>query len=1068
MFSPQQPWFSLILISVSTAIAVFALMRWQLRHIRPTARTGALLLWCGSFWILTNALEMLGPGLKAAAFWNKVQYIGIAPVPFLWLYLSLQFTGYDQQLTRTRLLLLSLPSVLCVIMALTNDYHRLFFTHTALEISNSFVHLETRPGPFLIVLYLYGYLLIGVGTYLLTQRLLRSRGFRWQGGMVLLGVTLSVGANILDLSQLSPYPSVKLTPLALAISVPLFIVTLIRARRADLIPVARGSLIHSMGDAVLVLDVENRIIDLNPAAEAILYHPLATVLGSIMDDVWPEWSRQIVPSLGRAGSWSEFQLGEGDQRRVFDVRRSTLNDWRGQIVGSVIVLREITERKHIENELRRRNSELEILNHIITTVSSSLELQEVLNRIAQLACSTLRMTSAYVCDIDIEADTTIVLAEYYSPQASEAEKVSDLGTTYSIQRDFPDLIEWILDPQDDYADHIDDPELPASVRVEMEQYGVKSILAVPLTHRAEHIGYIELWESRHKRNFTAAEIQWMKVMAAQVAIAITNARLFEQAQEEITEREIAEAKVIQRNRELVALQAAVTKMVFELDLQSVLDAVVKEMRLLFNVEGCAISEWHRVNNMLSTLAENGSEEWLNAELGDGVYDLGNYPATKKVLETGIPAQFSINQSDLDQAERQYMQDGNLGLLVLLPITSRQQVLGLVELEDTRTDRVLTEDEMRLAQALVNHAAIAIENARLYETAQQESLRREKISRALQRSEDHYRSLIEHTSDLIAIITCDGVFKYISPAVTRLTGYQLAEAIEQSILDIIHEDDLPEFRQLLTNVVSSTGNSLPVEVRFQHQDGTWRQVEVLATNLLELPAVSGIVINAHDVTDRVHASRQIASSLEEKEVLLKEIHHRVKNNLQIISSLLNLQAPNLQDPVALAQFQDSQNRIRTMALIHERLYRSDDLARIDFDPYLQDLTRQLLQGYQDQGKGVRLKVKAENVQFDIDTAIPCGLIVNELVSNALKHAFPDERKGEISVELGRYDGNGHYRLTVCDDGVGMPPEMDWRNTPSLGLQLVNSLVYQLDGSLEMNGESGTKYFIQFPVKEIEGK
>jgi PAS domain S-box-containing protein len=217
---------------------------------------------------------------------------------------------------------------------------------------------------------------------------------------------------------------------------------------------------------------------------------------------------------------------------------------------------------------------------------------------------------------------------------------------------------------------------------------------------------------------------------------------------------------------------------------------------------------------------------------------------------------------------------------------------------------------------------------------------------------------------------------------------------------------------------------------------------------------------NEVAERTRAQEELSASLHEKEVLLKEIHHRVKNNLQIISSLLSLQTSN-HDNDPTAALRESQDRIRSMALIHEKLYRSADVARVDFREYAEGLMAGLQRSYFP-GPGVRVFADVENVSLDIDLAIPCGLIVNELVSNSLKYAFGNGREGEIRVALAR-DG-GKYVLTVSDNGPGLPPGVDFRDTPSLGLQLVNMLVSQLEGTIELDCSQGTRFKITFA--EIE--
>jgi two-component sensor histidine kinase/CheY-like chemotaxis protein len=212
--------------------------------------------------------------------------------------------------------------------------------------------------------------------------------------------------------------------------------------------------------------------------------------------------------------------------------------------------------------------------------------------------------------------------------------------------------------------------------------------------------------------------------------------------------------------------------------------------------------------------------------------------------------------------------------------------------------------------------------------------------------------------------------------------------------------------------------------------------------------------------RKQSEDQIRAALKEKEVLLKEIHHRVKNNLQVISSLLKLQSRNIKDEGVLEIFKESQNRVRSMSLIHEKLYRSKDFTNIDFNGYIQDLVGGLFLSYTaDTGKIV-LKKDVEDISLGVETAIPCGLIINELVSNALKHAFPDGREGEIKIALHSSDEN-KIQLTISDNGIGIPKDFDIKKTDSLGLHLVNILAEdQLKGNVKMDTAKGTKFQFEF--------
>lgn len=217
----------------------------------------------------------------------------------------------------------------------------------------------------------------------------------------------------------------------------------------------------------------------------------------------------------------------------------------------------------------------------------------------------------------------------------------------------------------------------------------------------------------------------------------------------------------------------------------------------------------------------------------------------------------------------------------------------------------------------------------------------------------------------------------------------------------------------------------------------------------------------EVGERTRAERELTVSLREKDVLLTEIHHRVKNNLQVISSLLSLQARSIGSDEARSVFTESQNRVRSMALVHEKLYQSRDLARIDFSAYVRELVSHLFHVYRTEELSLRIRV--ESVFLTIERAVPCGLIVSELVSNALKYAFPEKGKGEIAIELA-VDEAGRCTLTVRDDGVGLPADFDLRHPTSLGLRIVNTLTEQLGGALTVRTDGGTAFNVAFPIED----
>jgi two-component system, sensor histidine kinase PdtaS len=208
----------------------------------------------------------------------------------------------------------------------------------------------------------------------------------------------------------------------------------------------------------------------------------------------------------------------------------------------------------------------------------------------------------------------------------------------------------------------------------------------------------------------------------------------------------------------------------------------------------------------------------------------------------------------------------------------------------------------------------------------------------------------------------------------------------------------------------------------------------------------------------HLSVQVNHLLKDKEMLMKEIHHRVKNNLMVISSLLSLQSKYIKDDDARGIFKESQNRAKSMALIHERLYRSSDLKSIDFADYLRSLTRELFDTYATERGRVRLEMDVDDVMVDVNNAVPLGLIINEMVTNSLKYAFPDDMEGIIRIEF--HKESEEYHLMVSDTGVGIPDDFNVEKSDSLGMLLIHSLTSQIQGEMELKRHPGTTFSIKF--------
>lgn len=369
--------------------------------------------------------------------------------------------------------------------------------------------------------------------------------------------------------------------------------------------------------------------------------------------------------------------------------------------------------------------------------------------------------------------------------------------------------------------------------------------------------------------------------------------------------------------------------------------------------------------------------------------------------------------------------------------------------------------------------------------------RRQLQTELLRSEERFRTSLENMLDCFGIYTSirdsngkivDFLIEYINQAACVNNPLTKEEQIGKQLCQLFPAHAETGLFKAYCQVVE-TGQPL-VKESAVYVDIYKGEYLCRVFDLQVVKLGDGVAAAWRDVTERQQVQEQIQASLQEKETLIKEIHHRVKNNLQVISSLLRLQSRQIKDRQALELFKESQNRVLAMALIHEKLYQSSDLTQIDFQAYIKSLVQELCRSYDVCKSSVTFKVKVNQQGttladlptlaqmassphpplLAIDTAIPCGLIINELVSNSLKYAFPDNRNGEICITFQKSE-SGQLILTISDNGIGLPSNLDFRNTKSLGLQLVCRLTKQLEGTIELSRNPGTEFKISFACPNL---
>lgn len=339
----------------------------------------------------------------------------------------------------------------------------------------------------------------------------------------------------------------------------------------------------------------------------------------------------------------------------------------------------------------------------------------------------------------------------------------------------------------------------------------------------------------------------------------------------------------------------------------------------------------------------------------------------------------------------------------------------------------------------------------------------KQQRAAMEQKARLESIFESTANMM-IWTLDQNFhitscnKNFSDAAESILGSRLNlgdecyDALDNSVHPDLYQNQLEAFPMALS------GKAQQFELPLKNKQGQLIWLQVFLNPILVDDEIDEISCLSYDITDRIEIDRKIRDSLKEKEVLLQEVHHRVKNNLQVISSILNLQSGFVTDEGTLEVLRESQNRIKSMSYIHESLYQTTDFSSVEFTEYIETLSRNLVQSYHLTSTGVELNIKFDEIYLSLDQAIPCGLIVNELVTNIMKYAFVDIEKPKLIIEIKEI--GDQIQLRVKDNGIGLPKDFKYEDSDTLGIQLVYTLVEQLDGTIEVTSKGGTGFLITF--------
>ena len=748
----------------------------------------------------------------------------------------------------------------------------------------------------------------------------------------------------------------------------------------------------------------------------------------------------------------------------------------------------LLENAQLDQQLQTGREELSVVDEVARIFASTLDSETVYDQFAKHLRRLVGFDFLCVLTVDRDAGTIqyqygfyglgrsvpgIEVGGVFALGGTRAQLVVETGNTM-IQEDITTGTEYRPDP-------------------EYKKAGLISCIVVPVVYQGQVFGTINLF-SRKVAAFGSREQVLLERLATHMAPAMTNSQLYYQSLKSQQEQN----RLARESR----LMAEIGRIVgSSLDMNEIFDAFADRVRSLI--------PYHQ----LEITVIDQDRERDDVVFSTAISETANWPGGSNPLEGSVTGRVASSRSgliiqgmDSDEVESENASLGStfhagFRSWLVVPIMSRDEPIGAICLSST-TEMAFTEHDLELAEQIANQISGAMANSQLYA----ERLRLEEAER--ERS-DELAALYEISS----VISLPGAF---SDKIENVLGILADLSDSEWVTFRIPRDDEPGLH-LVGAAGPGVEMSPPLPVFTEEQqmamsafrDGEIKLVNDYAAAPNQSPAVLAMgtrsvvliplkageriyglvnVISSkpHHFTpeavrlltavgqglggqldkarlDEEHqrAEEQIRASLNEKEVLLKEINHRVKNNLQIISSLLSLQSQDIKDEEALRSFQVSQDRIRAMALVHEKLYQSDDLARIDFGEYIKSLATDLGSSYGLANRDIDLKIDVENILLGVDTAIPCGVIVNELVANSLKHAFPGDRSGEIIISF--RESGGHYTMIFKDNGVGLPEDLDISRPPSLGLTIVKALAGQLRGTIGLSRDNGSEISITFPVR-----
>jgi PAS domain S-box-containing protein len=771
---------------------------------------------------------------------------------------------------------------------------------------------------------------------------------------------------------------------------------------------------------------EGKLLDLNPTMVRMLgYEDKDSALGKYSTDFFldPKDTERAAAILAREKVLHnfDFQLKRADGKVIWvQDNVHPVFDSAGRLLyfeGSSL---DITRQKQEEEDTQNRNTQVICHQAALLELAKLTfsDLSSAFRTITEIAARTLDVERASIWLFNSE-HTAIICHDVYQ----KSQNTHDRGQVLEA-RDFPRYFRALEESCVIAADDtLTDQRTNEFAESYLKPQRIASMMDIPLRLHGRIIGIICHEQTGATRKWTLEEQHFAVSIGDSVALAV----------------EASENKRMEKVNESILKISEATNSSKNLD--ELFHSIHQVISNLMPADNFYIALFDPVSELLSFpyFVDEFDSPPAPKPPGQGL--------TEYVLRTGKPLLASPEVFARLEKRGEVESIGAPSIDWLgVPLITDGKTIGVLVVQ-TYTEGVrYGEEEKNILKFVSDQVAMAVE--------------RKKSEEEVQERERFLSSVFESIQDGISILDQEYNIIRVNWAIEKWYAHAMP-IVGKKCYEAFHLQKDPCAVCPTRTTLKTAQASYEVVPRIGEEGQTTGWLDLYSFPLIDKKTgqMKGVIEYVRDITERKEAEDRLQSSLSEKEVLLREIHHRVKNNMQVISSLLNLQSRRVSDPIVLDMFRESQRRIRSMALIHERLYQSSDLSRIEFSQYVGNLATHLFHSYQVDSNRIRLTMDTEEVFLNINTAIPCGLIVNEMVSNALKHGFPNGRNGEVAIELHRVSGEG-YVLRVRDDGVGFPEELDFRRTDTLGMQIVMTLVSQIEGSIELRREKGTEFKILF--------